>query len=223
MEYFIDHYKILNLSPEATEKDIKKAFWSLAKIYHPDKGGDPYKFHQIYISYQFLLDQEKRLQYDKFYQQYKQNKFIQNLKKRYQNAKVIETYQFQYIVTLKTLLNNQIRIKTIKKKDRLLLANIRYDYEVNLTGQDFERDLIFKIPILLYSVCTHCFGKDLNCSYCKGLGRYKTEGIVRIFIPAHTLHPGQIIRINLEHIKTKNPLILPKKKQISIMIQKKLY
>ena len=34
-----DYYKILNLTLEASESEIKKSFRKLATIYHPDKNG----------------------------------------------------------------------------------------------------------------------------------------------------------------------------------------
>lgn len=218
MEYFIDHYKILNLSFNATEEEIKRAFWKLAKMHHPDKGGNPYKFHQIYISYQFLMNKNKRKEYDKIYQQYKKQSYNEIIKERFKNAKIIEPSQFYYAATLKAFLDKQIHLKTIKKKDRIFLANIEYDYKLVLSEQDLERDLLFKVPIILNKICNQCYGRDLYCSYCKGLGKYKTEGLIRFFIPAFTLHSGQILKINLQNIK-KSPMIYPKQKIIRILIQ----
>ena len=34
---FIDYYKVLNISENATLEEIKKAFRELAKEFHPDK------------------------------------------------------------------------------------------------------------------------------------------------------------------------------------------
>lgn len=61
-----DYYKILGVSPDATEDDIKKAFYKLAHKYHPDKGGDEAKFKEANEAYQILSNKEKRAQYDKF-------------------------------------------------------------------------------------------------------------------------------------------------------------
>jgi len=61
-----DYYKILGVSRDASEEEIKKAFRKLAHKYHPDKGGDEKKFKEINEAYQVLSNKEKRAQYDRF-------------------------------------------------------------------------------------------------------------------------------------------------------------
>lgn len=62
-----DYYKILGVSPDASDDEIKKAYRKLAHKYHPDKpGGDEQKFKEINEAYQVLSNKEKRAQYDKF-------------------------------------------------------------------------------------------------------------------------------------------------------------
>lgn len=64
-----DYYKLLGLSKDASEKEIKKAFRKLAIKYHPDKNNDPdarEKFEKIANAYDVLSDPEKRRQYDQF-------------------------------------------------------------------------------------------------------------------------------------------------------------
>lgn len=62
-----DYYKILGVSKDASDDEIKKAYRKLAHKYHPDKqGGDENKFKEINEAYQVLSDKTKRQQYDQF-------------------------------------------------------------------------------------------------------------------------------------------------------------
>jgi DnaJ-class molecular chaperone len=63
-----DPYEILGVSKSASEADIKKAFRSLAKKYHPDKhAGDAAaqkKFQEISGAYDIIGDKDKRAKFD---------------------------------------------------------------------------------------------------------------------------------------------------------------
>lgn len=73
MSEFIDLYEILNLSPDCTRNDIKKTFRELAKMHHPDHGGDPKMFQLITMAYEILIDKNERTQYDKIYEMHENN------------------------------------------------------------------------------------------------------------------------------------------------------
>ncbi len=62
----MDYYKILGISRNASEGEIRRAFHKLAHKHHPDKGGDEKKFKEINEAYQTLSNKEKRAQYDRF-------------------------------------------------------------------------------------------------------------------------------------------------------------
>lgn len=66
----MDYYKVLGISKEASEKEIKKAYRELALKYHPDhNSGDgeaEEKFKQINEAYSVLSDPQKKESYDRF-------------------------------------------------------------------------------------------------------------------------------------------------------------
>jgi len=59
-----DLYNIIEGGRDADSKDIKRAYYDLAKVNHPDKGGDPEKFKEIKNAYDVLSDSGKRQMYD---------------------------------------------------------------------------------------------------------------------------------------------------------------
>ena len=64
----VDYYEVLGVSRNASQKDIKKAYYQLAKKYHPDTNKDDpetaKKFQQVSEAYEILSDTNKRSIYD---------------------------------------------------------------------------------------------------------------------------------------------------------------
>ena len=63
-----DYYEVLGVKKDASKSELKKAFYKLAKKYHPDANPDDKeaeaKFKEANEAYQVLSDDEKRAQYD---------------------------------------------------------------------------------------------------------------------------------------------------------------
>ena len=63
-----DYYEVLGVDKKATDQDLKKAFRSLARKYHPDKNPDDEeaesRFKEVQEAYAILSNPEQRRQYD---------------------------------------------------------------------------------------------------------------------------------------------------------------
>lgn len=65
-----NHYETLKVSPDASHAEIKKSFYNLSKLHHPDVNPqDPHaaraRFHRISEAYSVLGHAEKRARYDR--------------------------------------------------------------------------------------------------------------------------------------------------------------
>jgi curved DNA-binding protein CbpA len=65
-----DYYEVLGVNKSASESDIKKAYRTLAKKYHPDvnpgNADAEAKFKEVNEAYEVLSDSQKKAQYDQF-------------------------------------------------------------------------------------------------------------------------------------------------------------
>ena len=78
----MDLYDILELEPNASKPDIKKAYIRLAKIYHPDKCNydSSDRFRKIQTAYEILMNDTTRQEYQKMNENEKIN-FIEIIEK----------------------------------------------------------------------------------------------------------------------------------------------
>ena len=58
------YYEVLGVSTSANQDEIKAAFRKLAKLHHPDHGGDEENFKSISEAHSTLIDSNKRNDYD---------------------------------------------------------------------------------------------------------------------------------------------------------------
>ena len=95
---FVDYYKILGVTKNATEKEIKKAYRKLARKYHPDvnendKNAEK-KFQELNEANEGLSDPEKRKKYDKYGENWKHSEeFEKAQQQRQQRQQSQQSYQ----------------------------------------------------------------------------------------------------------------------------------
>ena len=85
-----DFYNLLNVSADASMKDIKSAFRKLSIEHHPDKSDskDDTKYREISNAYAVLSSDEKRLCYDAFGKDYEQTPNLELFKQNFKHPEI---------------------------------------------------------------------------------------------------------------------------------------
>lgn len=74
----VSYYEVLQISQNASDSDIRKAYYKMAKLFHPDhhpaeRRLAELRFRLINEAYNTLRTKEKRLQYNRSYRQAMKN------------------------------------------------------------------------------------------------------------------------------------------------------
>ena len=119
---FIDYYKVLNISENATLEEIKKAFRELAKEYHPDKNKSSdasVKFREVFEAYEILKDKITKDIFDE-----RRRKFYNKQSAEFNNEKYTKSDAYENVKTE---------------------ANKRAEYFSKMTFDDFLQSSIFML------------------------------------------------------------------------------
>jgi molecular chaperone DnaJ len=185
-----DYYKILGISRDATEKEIKKAYRKLALEYHPDKNPDnpeaESKFKEASEAYNVLSDQSKKQMYDRYGSEAPQGRhgpqgfggfedvfrgfgFGQSGFREFYNDMGQRGRSQQNVVNEVQVGLNITFEESIKGTNKKISFNYKANCgKCNGNGQDFSSETIV-------------------CPTCRGTGKMKTaQGYVTVFLTCHT-------------------------------------
>jgi molecular chaperone DnaJ len=196
-----NYYKVLNLRQNASESEIKKAYRSAAKKYHPDisaKNGE--KFKQIQEAYETLSEPERKSVYDqelrsehtpqrRIPRPSKRDEFTFDLFDSFDPFSAWDDFWADFV-------SDSFHGVSPKQRKRYV--------EIVLTPEEARLggEISFDIP--LEAPCSRCRGIGrvgrLICGFCRGQGQERLEKKVTLSIPPGVRH-GTEARIPLDDWK----------------------
>jgi curved DNA-binding protein len=170
---FVDYYKILGLTKNATEKEIKQAYRRFARKYHPDVNPNDVvaeaKFKEINQANEVLSNPENRKKYDNYGEHWQHTDDYEKAKHKNQNANNGENAQQYSDEAYASFFENMFGGSSYKNQAR----------EVKFRGQDFNAALQLNLSDVYTSQKRTLTVNDKN---------------IRITIP-EGIENGQIIKI----------------------------
>lgn len=179
-----DYYKILGVPKDASQDDIKKAFHSLAKKYHPDtnRGNTAAKrmFQDIRDAYETLRDPSKREQYDMLVSRQSRGKFDGSYHDTFSgsNNQNHDPFTDFYRQNDGHFSSKFYKIfSEVFQQDTNLHAD-DLNVELNLSFSEAANGCTKEVSYIAKNFCDSCGGrghlanaKKYVCPLCKGLGR----------------------------------------------------
>ncbi|CAO1947646.1 unnamed protein product [Urochloa humidicola] len=176
-----DYYKILGVPKDASQDDIKKAFHSLAKKYHPDtnRGNTATKrmFQEIRDAYETLRDPSKREQYDMLFSRGSRGDFDGSYHDTFSGSNRDPFTEFHRQNDGHFSSKFYKIFSEVFQQDTNMRAN-DIKVELNLSFNEAAHGCMKKVSFSAKNICDSCGGighlanaKRYVCPSCKGSGR----------------------------------------------------
>ncbi|XP_045516976.1 protein tumorous imaginal discs, mitochondrial-like isoform X3 [Pieris brassicae] len=179
-----DYYKVLGVAKNASAKDIKKAYYQLAKKYHPDANKSdpeaPKKFQEVSEAYEILSDESKRKQYDTYGTTSDQ---MGGMGAPGGNDGFTHQWQYKSTIDPEELFRKIFGDAGFKSEAFSDFAESQFGFGaaqevvVNLRFTEAARGVNKDINVNVVDTCPKCQGsrcelgtKAIKCTYCNGTG-----------------------------------------------------
>ncbi|CAH8540296.1 unnamed protein product [Schistosoma curassoni] len=177
-----DYYNILGVSKSASQSEIKKAYYQLAKKYHPDVNKNDksaaQKFQEVSEAYEVLGDENKRSQYDKFGSASTQNNFGGGQSQGFEfHSNINPEELFRRIFRDSEFVFNEWSTGDKGFAESIFGSDATKEIPVNLTFEQAARGVNKEISVNMVTNCPHCQGSRAEpgtdkstCPSCRGTG-----------------------------------------------------
>lgn len=209
-----DYYQVLNVSRDASESELKKAYRQLALKYHPDKNPGDHaaedKFKEAAEAYEVLKDPEKRKIYDQFGHE--------GLKGRgFSGFQGFEDIFSSFGDVFQDFFGGS------GGRGQQTGADLRLDVNISFTEAAYGVER--KVDITKHCNCKSCNGSGAKpgtspkvCSTCRGTGQVvRSQGFFSMASPCHACQgQGQVIEHRCSDCHGEGRV--PEKKTINVTV-----
>jgi DnaJ-class molecular chaperone len=167
MNFNKNYYSALNVNHESTEKEIKKSYYKLSFIHHPDKGGSQVIFGEMTEAYDILMNSELRKEYDK------KSKFGKDYNELEELFKVNIEFDYDRENTKYEEFKKNAVLNIVEYVDDSFKGKIEYNRWVickkcNGSGKDLKSKFVIKDD---QGNIKGVFDSDDGCDFCEGSGK----------------------------------------------------
>jgi len=201
-----NYYEVLGVEKNASQDEIKKAYRTLAKENHPDKGGDPENFKKISVAYDILGDENKRRDYDNPpnpFGGFGFNDIFNQMVNQQRQQRVHDTVLNLDVTVFESYLATDKKLK-FKIKEKCTTCNGGGGDKRTCTTCKGQGAVMMQMGSgmfvqMMHVTCTSCNGQGFTytkkCNTCNGTTSTDKFEELDVKIP-HGIDNGQFLRVN---------------------------